>query len=231
MATESYRVLADELTLHQDVRALTNPMTGETVGYQRGRGRTYVEDDVISGDQVASIYKDALANSDHPLHESLSKKLQKVSDEPKENLSVRLGVPFEDYDEMEAEEVVRAMSVLPSATIQRIKEYESANKGREEIVNYDIGFGVHPKERMNTKLEPPEPDEDKTVREITTTDVDTESGDVELGEGVTGTGMPQVAHGAKKAASEGRKPAARRGRRARTTTRSKPAEKENENEN
>ena len=222
--TKNYEVVGGEVTLHRDVRPLINPMTGEPRGFQLGMGRTYPEGAVVSGDAIASSYVRALEDSDHPLHEIFSAKLKPVSDDPTDNLAA-FGEPFADYDEMEAENVVQAMRVLPSATIQLIKEYEAGKENRPEIVNYNIGLGEHPTARA-TQPEEVEQDENKAVREMTTTEV-TEDG-IELGEGVTGSGMPQVPPGFKKrSAGETKTPVQRRGRRARPA---KPAQSEGDSE-
>jgi len=213
-----------EVTVHKDVRPLINPMTGEPRGFQLGAGRTYPEGAVIAEENIASAWREVLSDPSHPVYETLSAKLKPVSDDPTDNLAA-FGEPFADYDEMEAEDVVQAMRVLPSATIQLIKVYEAGKENRPEIVNYNIGFGEHPTERA-TQPEEVEQDENKAVREMTTTEV-TEDG-IELGEGVTGSGMPQVPPGFKKRSAGETKPAAqRRGRRARPA---KPAQSEGDSE-
>jgi len=213
-----------EVTVHKDIRALINPLTGEERGFQLGQGRTYPEGAIISEENVASAWREVLADPDHPMYKTLSIKLKPVSEDPTDNLAA-FGEPFADYDEMEAEDVVQAMRVLPSATIQLIKEYEAGKENRPEIVNYNIGLGEHPTSRA-TQPEEVDQDENKPVREMTTTEV-TEDG-IELGEGVTGSGMPQVQPGFKKrSAGETKTPVQRRGRRARPA---KPAQSEGESE-
>lgn len=232
MATaESYEVLADALTVHKDVRELRHPVTNEVTGHQMGGGRIYLEGERIPANEVSATYKQILDDPDNPSHEYLSARLRKVSDEPREDIGRRLGVPFDGYDDMEVDDIVKAMRVLPSATIQRIKQYEATKENRTEIVDYNIGFGEHPDERQNTKLEPPEQDEDKVVRNVATRNVP-EEGPVEHGEGVTGTGTagPAKPFGSKAADEKrgaARAPRARRGRRERTQEQNK----ENENDN
>jgi hypothetical protein len=229
MATEqNYEVLVDELTLHQDVRALRHPLTGEPTGYQLGGGKTYLLGEIIEGKNLASVYKNALDDSDHALHESLSEKLKPVGAEPSEDVARRLGLPFEGYADMDTEEIVAAMRVLPSRTIQNIKEYEAQQDDpRTEIVDYDIGFGEHPDERQNTELDLPEPDENKPVREGVTREVP-DDGPVQHGEGVTGTGEPKKPFGTKKAAEKASAP--RRGRRARSKPQQSSGEGSGSNE-
>jgi hypothetical protein len=173
-----------------------------------------------------------LDDKDHELHEAVSRKLKKVSDEPGQNLEMHLGLPFDGYDDMETEDIVNAMRVLPSATVSRIKQYEESKEGRSEIVNYNVGFGEHPDARQNAELDVPEPDENKAVREITTREVPN-SGPVRHGEGITGTGEPAVVPGTVKSeaaeeeednssgSKKTRAPKARAGRRARTAPKAK----------
>lgn len=225
MAVNSYEVIDGPVTIHRDVRQLRNPLTNEPVGYQRGAGKTYHEGDVLEEAEVSSLYRDALDDKGHELHEAVSRKLKKVSDEPGLNLEAHLGLPFEGYDDMETEDIVNAMRVLPSATVSRIKQYENANEGRSEITNYNVGFGEHPDARQNAQLDVPDPAEDKAAREITTREVPN-TGPVRHGEGITGTGEPAVEPGTAKAeedeeenkssGSKSRAPKARAGRRART---------------
>src|SRR5574339_1088825 len=123
MTAENYEVIDGPVTIHRDVRQLKNPLTGEPAGYQRGAGKTRHIGDIIPADEVASLYKEALDDPDNPLHEAVSKKLKKVSDDPKDNLEAHLGLPFEGYDEMETDDILKAMANLPSATVARIKQY------------------------------------------------------------------------------------------------------------
>jgi hypothetical protein len=198
---DTYEVLRDGLTLHKDVRPLKNPLTGEPVGYQRGMGRVYLRGEKVAASDVASIYRDALENKDDPLHETMKSRLKKSGDEPTEDLARRLGLPFDGYDEMETKDIVAVMRSMPSATVQNIKRYESQQDDpRTEIVNYNVGFGEHPDDRQLAELEVPDPAEGKAAAEITSRNVP-ESGPVEHGEGVTGTGEPKVPFGAKKAAA------------------------------
>lgn len=211
MATQAYEVInVDELTVLQTVTEL--PQADGSVKYQNGMGRTYVEGERVDPDLVATDWKKALEEADesNPLYLHLKDKLKPVADEPAEDIAMRLGLPFPGYDDMEVDEIVAAMRVLPSATIQRIKTYES-NRGadaRTEIVDYNIGFGEHPNERQLADPEESEVyDETKAVRQLTTREVPDE-GPVRSGEGITGTGDPQKPYGVVKAAEEGDEEAA-----------------------
>lgn len=220
MATDAkaYEVLIEEVTVHQDVRQLLHPITGEQTGFQLGNGKTWFEGEKIPADQVGSMYKEALADSSNPLYESLSKKLRPVSEASE---SDAMSEPFPGYNEMDDNEVVQAMRVLPSATIQRIKDYESAkDEPRDAITSYNIGYGEHPDTRQMTELEvnEDEMDDNKAVRRLKTRHVP-EDGPVEHGEGITGTGEPQKGYGeeedGEKGDVKGGPKRARRGRRDR----------------
>jgi len=224
MATDTYEVLKDGTTLHKDVRELTNPMTGDVVGYQRGNGKIYLEGEIVKAADVGSLYKDALEDEDHPAHEYVAARLRKVSDEPSEDINRRLGVPFAGYDDMDTDEVVAAMRNLPSATIQAIKRYESSkDEPRSEIADYSIGFGEHPDDRQLAELDVPPAAGGKAVSKITTRNVP-EDGPVQHGEGVTGTGEPNAPFGSKKKSAV-KAPTAtskRAGRRPRSGAKAKP---------
>lgn len=192
-----YKVLVDELTVHQTVGALPQP-DGSTV-YQNGLGETYLRDEVIDDDMVAEDWKAALESGEGKMYDSLSKVLEQTGDEP-ELSSRRLGVPFADYDEMEEEDILTAMKVLPSGAIVRIKEYEaSRDEPRENIASYNIGYGESPLDRQENRVsgDLQEGDPDKPTSRLTTRDVP-EEGPVVAGEGITGTGDPDVGYGSKK---------------------------------
>jgi hypothetical protein len=220
-----YKVLVDELTVHQTVGALPQP-DGSTV-YQNGLGETYLRDEVIDDDLVAEDWKAALESGEGKLHDSLSKVLEQTGDEP-ELSARRLGVPFEGYDDMEEEDILSAMKVLPSAAIVRIKEFEaSRDEPRENIAGYNIGFGESPLDRQEDRVggDLQEGDEDKAVARLTTRDVP-EEGPVVPGEGITGTGDPDVGYGSKKdeESGEGIKGTAKARRRGRRDRQPKPPE-------
>lgn len=220
-----YKVLVDELTVHQTVGALPQP-DGSTV-YQNGLGETYLRDEVIDDDVVAEDWKEALESGEGKLHDSLSKVLEKTGDEP-ELSARRLGVPFAGYDDMEEEDILSAMKVLPSAAIVRIKEFEaSRSEPRENIAGYNIGFGESPLDRQEDRVggDLQEGDEDKAVARLTTREVP-EEGPVIPGEGITGTGDPDVGYGSVKdeEPGEGIKGTAKARRRGRRDRQPKPPE-------
>lgn len=220
-----YKVLVDELTVHQTVSKLPQP-DGSTV-YQNGLGDTYLRDEVIDDDLVAEDWKEALESGEGKLHDSLSKVLEQTSDDP-ELSARRLGVPFEDYDEMEEDDILTAMKVLPSRAITRIQEYEATrDEPRENIVHYNIGYGESPLDRQENRVsgDLQEGDEDKAVARLTTREVP-EEGPVVAGEGITGTGDPEVGYGSKKddEPGEGIKGTAKSRRRGRRDRQPKPPE-------
>jgi len=208
MAAKGYEVIADnELTVLRTVSSL--PQLDGGVIHQNGMGRTYVRGEVIPPELVAEDWKQALDEEDGPLYAHLSKVLKPVDDNPVEDSVARLGLPFEGYDDMNVDDIVRAMSVLPSATIMRIKEFESAREDpRTEIVDYNIGYGEHPDDRQLAELEVEETAEGKAAGRLTTRNVP-DSGPVQRGEGYTGTGDPQKPYGATKDAEDGDEVASR----------------------
>lgn len=197
----AYEVIeVDELTVHKTVSTL-HQQDG-SVKYQNGLGRIWLNGERIPPEEVAEDWKEALDKGEGPLYEALKNKLRPVSDEPEEDLARRLGLPFDGYSEMDESDILRAMSVLPSATISRIKEFEAnQEEPREGIVNYSVGFGETPLERQLTEIEEAEVDENKAVRALTTREVP-EEGVVRPGEGVTGTGDPQIPYGVVKEGEE-----------------------------
>lgn len=138
---DSYEVLVDQLTIPKTTRRGTNPVTG-TEFKQNGKGKTWLKGEKVGRDDVADHILEALDDSDHPNHESISKKLKPVSGGPAEDSVARLGVPFAGYEDMSEDDVVAAMKNLPSTTIQNIKKYEAEyGDNREGIVEYSIGHG------------------------------------------------------------------------------------------
>lgn len=222
MATDSYEILADELTVHKQVGVLTDPTTGRELGIQQGAGKVYLKGEVIPAGDVSPSMIEALDDEDHPSHEYVSKRIRRVSDDPRLNTALRLGVPFEGYDELDEEKILAALRVLPSATVSAVKQYEqSKDDPRERIVNFSVGFGQDPLARQEGRVgsdldEEGRDDSDKAVADLTTREVP-EEGVVQAGDGITGTGDPQIPHGSRKE-SEGEeaKPARRRSRRTRT---------------
>lgn len=220
-----YEVLTPEYTIHRKVGDLIDPVSGNNVGTQNGRGATYVKGEKIPADLISPDVLAALEDKDHPSYEYVSKRLKKSSGDPEQNVQARLGIPFDDYDSMDEGDVLAVMRHLPSAAIQRIKEYEAQHgESREQIVNYSIGFGEAPVDRAEGRVssERADPDPDKAVRRIKTREVP-EEGVVEPGEGFTGTGDPQKPYGAEQdeddegsAASKSSRRATRRSRRDRS---------------
>jgi hypothetical protein len=217
MAKDNVRVLADEVTLYREVGKLTDPTTGEVTGRQNGRGYVAFKGDVVPASEITPDILNALDDEDHPSHEAVSKRLERVSADADLDASAHLGAPFEGYKEMSEEEVVAAMRHLPSATIQRIKSYEEDRENRPKIVGYVIGYGESAVARQEGDKsvvgELGETNEDKTAASLTTREVP-DDGPVVPGDGITGTGEPQIPHGSRTEAKSGSK-SKRSGRRAR----------------
>lgn len=191
----------EELTVLRTVSSLPQP--DGSVLHQNGMGRTYLQGEVIPADMVAEDWKDALDSGEGPLYEALKDKLKPSSDDASENIAQRLGLPFEGYDDMEVDDIVSAMRVLPSATITKIQEYEgNRDDPRPEIVDYNIGYGESPLARQTTELEETELDDNKPVRRLKTRTIP-EDGPVESGEGYTGSGDPQIPYGVTQDEEEG----------------------------
>jgi hypothetical protein len=200
-----FKVLVDELTVHKAVRPLQHPITGEPMGYQQGAGETWFLDEVIPADQMNPEWAEALDSGEGELHDHLSRVLEASSDEPALNEAYRMGLPFEGYDDMDEDDILAAMRVLPSPATMRIKDWERQNQGRESIVNYNIGFGEAPDDRTSGRLTPEESDEvdeNKPVRNIRTRELNPETGEFQFGEGITGSGDPPVAPGTTAAQEE-----------------------------
>jgi hypothetical protein len=203
MANKGYEVLVDELTVHKAVRPLQHPITGEEMGYQQGAGETWFLGEVIPPEAMNPEWAAALdsGDDDNPLYGDLSKVLKPSSDEPALNEAYRMGLPFEGYDDMDEDDILAAMRVLPSAAVMRIKDWEAAHEGRDAVANFNIGYGESPDDRQSGRLsqEEAEGDETKAVRAIRTRTAE-EGEPVIPGEGITGTGDPQVAPGTAAAA-------------------------------
>jgi hypothetical protein len=190
-----YKVLQDEVTVHQTIAKLPQP-DGSTI-YQNGLGETYYRDEVIPDDKVAEDWREALESGEGRLFDSLSKVLEKSSDDDSSSAGGRLGVPFAGYDDMDEDDVLNAMKALPSAAISRIQEYESQrDEPRQRIIGYSIGFGESAIDRQEGKVSSDlqDTDESKPVARVNTREVP-EEGPVVPGEGITGTGDPQIAFG------------------------------------
>ena len=197
-----YEVLVDELTIHKAVRELAHPITGEKIGYQQGAGETWFLGEVVPAEAMNPEWVEALDEGEGPLFDALSDKLKPSSDEPALNEAFRMGLPFEGYDDMDEDDILAAMRVLPSAAVMRMKDWEAAHEGRPDIVNYNIGYGESPDDRQSGRIaqsEDEETDDTKPVRAMRTRTAE-EGEPVIPGEGITGTGDPQVAPGTAAAA-------------------------------
>lgn len=225
--SKGYEVLVDELTVHKAVRKLNHPITGEPIGWQQGQGETWFLGEVIPPEAINPEWAEALDEADESseLYMALKDKLKPSSDEPAVSEAVRMGMPFEGYEDMEEDDILAAMRVLPSAAATRIKEWEATHEGRESIVNFNIGYGVSPNDYQEGKVPggdaSTEGDEGKPVRAMRTRQVAEADEDAPTvaGEGVTGTGDPQVEPGTAAAAEadEAPKTSRRAGRRPRPT--------------
>lgn len=214
-ATTQYEVIAPELTLHRQVGELTDPISGQTVGIQQGRGRTVVAGTIVSSADLSPILLEALEDEDHPSYDYATKVLREVSDDPNEET---FGEPIAGYDDLDEEQILAVLGVLPSAQAQAVKAYEASHENRSIIVNYSIGFGESPEARQTgvVSSDLDDTDESKAAAQIRTREV-VDDDIVEPGEGVTGTGERAIAPGT--AASEddkgSKKTVPRRGRRQR----------------
>ena len=192
-----YKVLVDELTVHSTVAKLPQP--DGSFRYQNGLGETYFRDEIIPDNKIAEDWREALESGEGNLAEALSKKLEATSGEESSDTGRRLGIPFAGYDEMEEDDVLNAMKSLPSAAIQRIKEYEGQRDDpRLRITGYNVGFGESAVDRQEGKVSSDlqDTDESKAVAKLNTREVP-EEGLVVPGEGITGTGDPQMSYGSR----------------------------------
>ena len=218
---DTYEVLVDELTVLKTIGVLTDPITGREIGVQQGAGRIAYKGEVLAADEVSSLWREALDDEDNSLHEPISRVLSKSGDDPSEDHERRLGVPFEGFDEMDEDDLLEAMRVLPSGTVQLIKQYEAMrDEPRARVAQYNIGFAESPRDRLEGKVgseldEDNSGSEDKVTSSFTTREVS--ESDVQLGEGMTGSGDPVVPYGAGKAEENNEEAPARRTRRPRRT--------------
>ena len=197
-----YKVLVDEVTVHSTVAKLPQP--DGSVIYQNGLGQTYYRDEVIPDDKVAEDWREALESGEGALGEALKSKLEHTSDSEGGSTAARLGIPFAGYDDMDEDEVLTAMRNLPSAAIQRIKEYEGQrDEPRQRIVGYSVGFGESSVDRQEGRVssDRQDADENKASAKINTREVP-EEGLVKPGEGITGTGDPQMSYGSREASKD-----------------------------
>ena len=229
--SKGFEVLVDELTIHKAVRQLQHPITGEPMGFQQGNGETWFLGEVVPAEAINPEWVEALESGEGALYDSLKDKLAPSSEEPAVSDAVRMGMPFEGYEEMDEDDILAAMNVLPSAAVMRIREWESRHQNRDEIVNYNAGYRVSPNAYQEGKVpggsDEAEGDESKAVRAIRTRQV-VEGEATVPGEGFTGTGDPAVAPGTAAAAEEDDKPKSTRraGRRPRPAPKQQPASSE-----
>lgn len=191
-----YKVLVDEVTVHKTVAKLPQP--DGSVIYQNGLGQTYYRDEVIPDGAVADDWREALESGEGELNDSLSKVLEQSSDESGSS-AARLGVPFDGYDDMDEDDILAAMRNLPSAAVNRMKEYEGQKDDpRQRIVGYSVGFGESAVDRQEGRVSSDlqDTDENKASARINTREVP-EEGLVVPGEGITGTGDPQTSYGSR----------------------------------
>lgn len=217
---KSYEIVADEVTILKQTGELIDPLTGRSLGVQQGAGRIYLKGEVVPEALVSPLMIEALNDEDHPGHEAAAKRIKEVSDDPRENAELRLGIPFAGYEDMDEDEILAALQVLPSSTVQAVKAYESGQDDpREKIVNYSIGFGQDPAARQEGRVgstldEEARDEADKPVTKLTTREVP-EEGVVQVGDGITGTGDPDIPHGSRADEDEEKPKPRRRSRRTR----------------
>lgn len=197
-----FKVLSDEVTVHRTIAKLPQP--DGSVIYQNGMGQTYFRDEVVPDELFAEDWAEALKSGEGPLYEALSKQFEESSDDTS-SPGARLGAPFAGYDDMDEDDVLSAMQHLPSAAISRIQEYEGTrDEPRERITGYNIGYGESSVDRQEGRVssDPQDGDPNKASARISTREVP-EEGLVVPGEGVTGTGDPQVSYGSKQDEEKG----------------------------
>ena len=197
-----YKVLSDEVTVHRTIAK--HPQPDGSVVYQNGMGQTYFRDEVVPDELFAEDWAEALKSGEGPLYESLSKQFEESSDDTS-SPGARLGSPFAGYDDMDEDDVLAAMKHLPSAAIGRIQEYEgSRDEPRERITGYNIGYGESAIDRQEGKVsgDAQEGNPDKASARISTREVP-EEGPVVPGEGITGTGDPQIPYGSRQDEEKG----------------------------
>jgi hypothetical protein len=197
-----YKVLSDEVTVHKTIAKLPQP--DGSVIYQNGMGQTYYRDEVVPDDQFAEDWAEALESGEGALYDSLSKQFEVSSDDTSDP-GKRLGAPFSGYDDMDEDDVLAAMKHLPSAAINRIQEYEGQrDEPRERITGYNIGYGESAIDRQEGRVSSDAQDgnPDKASARIGTREVP-EDGPVVAGEGITGTGDPQVPYGSREDKEKG----------------------------
>lgn len=224
--TRTFRVLVPEVTIPKMVGELRDPVNGVLLGVQQGLAKTYYEDEVIEAREISPMILAALDDESHPSHAHISSQIEDAANaEPSQSTVARLGVPFAGYDDMSEDDVLAAMSHLPSVSIQAIRDYESSHQARPRVLAYNIGHGESYIDRQEGRVssELSDTDSSKAAAQIRTREV-VDDGVIEPGEGQTGTGEPAIATGT--AAAEdtsddgGKKKVVRRSRKSRTTSES-----------
>ena len=85
-------------------------------------------------EEGVSAFKDSVTSNFNRLSESLDK-LEKRLQEVEKTLSNRIHkLPIEDYDRLNADEVVKRVDSLDAEALRAIREYESQHKGRVTVL-------------------------------------------------------------------------------------------------
>lgn len=186
-----YKVIADEVTVLEAIAEFRDPLTGEVTAYDH-RANTYLKGEVVPDNKVSPLIVQALeeADDENPTYAHLKNLLEKEGDGNAEILDVtrRLGLPFDDYDSLSEEEVLNTLRVLSGPLVQAVKEYEAANAGRREILEYNAGTREGVLDRVEGKVivsDRQDAAEDKPTTDIQTRSV--EGTEITPGEGFTGS--------------------------------------------
>jgi hypothetical protein len=101
--------------------------------------KVYTRDQIVPDELVSPLIQQLYEDGD----EHTQSVYEKVAEDEKESIP-----PFDGYDDLD-ESGVRALMVnMRSEDIQRVKSYERDNQNRESIVDYVVGFGEAPKDRL-----------------------------------------------------------------------------------
>jgi hypothetical protein len=113
---------------------------------------TYYYGEAVPRDEISPEILDALdeADENNKLYQSLRDKL--VPGEGSDALSVRLGVPFAGYDDLDEDEVINLFRVAPGATVAVAKEYEARNQNRPKVLAYNVGTREGVTDRLDGNL-------------------------------------------------------------------------------
>lgn len=117
--------------------------------------KLYKPGSVIDDNDVSKFVKERLENGDKRWNSLLKKVSKDAGDAP-------LSEPVEGYDELSDAEVLDQLRNLSSEDVSKVKEYEAANKGREEVLEFNVASKEAPSERVETVVEPT--DESKAKR-------------------------------------------------------------------